>query len=214
MIMDTNYIPLLLPLDKPFEKLNKKEAKQYFDWFVSHIDDRAEYLREKVSEGLSISPSTVQYSIDSFIPVWQWFMKSAIIQTTSKLRLIQLRNELKKQHEPKEFIDDMVRANSKELSLISLYMLRDIGMFVGKVFIYNYPVLKWGYHTNTKQDSFANIPQVFGFINTSYNPPFEMQFDPIHYAEMSASNLLDGTASSSDLYNDCLRWIKWIPNNK
>lgn len=29
-----NYIPLIIPVDKPFERLSKSEAKAYFDWFI------------------------------------------------------------------------------------------------------------------------------------------------------------------------------------
>ena len=32
-----NYIPLLIPIDKPFIKLTPEEAKEYFDWFIMHV---------------------------------------------------------------------------------------------------------------------------------------------------------------------------------
>ena len=213
MDVQHDYVPLLLPIDKPFEKLNKDEAKQYFDWFILHVDERSEYVRKNVTEFFHLSLDTIDFSMKSIILIWRWFLQAAEIQPTPKSRLNQLRNELKTRHEPIEFISDIIKKNNKELSLISLYIIRDIGMYTGKVLLQNYPVLRWGYHTDTKKDSFANIPQIFGFVNYSYNPPFEMQFDPIHYAEMAAANLLDGSASENDLYDYCMRWEKWIPNN-
>ncbi len=209
-----NYEPLPLPIDKPFEKLSKQEAKRYFDWFISHVDERSDYVRSNVAEFLDLSLNALDFSMESIIPVWKWFLQAAEIQPTPKLRLNQLRNALVARHKPEQFIDYIVEANNKELSLLSLYMIRDIGMYTGKSFLMNYPVLKWGYHTDTKKDSFANIPQIFGFVNYSYNPPFEMQFDPIHYAEMAAGNLLVGSATENDLYDFCMRWVKWVPNNK
>ena len=71
--------------------------------------------------------------------------------------------------------------------------------------------LRWDYHTNIKKDSCANMPQIFGFFHTDYIPPFEMQFDPIHFTEMQAHNLLYGTQNEEDLYNIYKRWEKWIP---
>ena len=48
------YVPLIISVDKPFEELSKTEAKAYFDWFISHVDERSEYIRQKVSEGLNM----------------------------------------------------------------------------------------------------------------------------------------------------------------
>lgn len=44
-------------------------------------------------------------------------------------------------------------------------------MYIGKMFVTNHSTLRWDYHTDKKKDSFANIPQVFGFVNTAYYPP-------------------------------------------
>ena len=79
------------------------------------------------------------------------------------------------------------------------------------MFVTNFSALRWDYHTDIKRDSFANMPQIFGFINTSYIPPFEEQFEPIHYTEMQASNIFDNTQNEEDLYNLCLLWTQWIP---
>ena len=42
------YIPLIIPVDKPFEELSKAEAKAYFDWFISHVDERSVKCYNKV----------------------------------------------------------------------------------------------------------------------------------------------------------------------
>lgn len=51
-------------------------------------------------------------------------------------------------------------------------------------------------------------------MNTAYYPPFEEQFEPIHYTEMQASNLFDNSQNENDLYNMCLNWAKRIPIQK
>lgn len=60
------YIPLIIPLDKPFEQLSKTEAKAYFDWFISHVDERSEYIRKKISEGLNMSIESLDFSMELF----------------------------------------------------------------------------------------------------------------------------------------------------
>lgn len=205
------YKPLIIPIDKPFEELNKAEAKAYFDWFISHVDERSEYIRQKVSEGLNIPIEVLDFSIESLIIIWRWFLKIVELEKTPRSVLNEIRRELEANGEPKEFIEDIVREHSVELSVFSRYVIRDIGMYVGKMFVTNFQTLRWDYHTDTKKDSFANMPQIFGFVDTTYNPPFEEQFEPIHYTEMQASNLFDNSQNEKDLYNICMRWVQSIP---
>lgn len=205
------YIPLLIPINKPFEKLSKTEAKTYFDWFISHVDERSEYIRQKVSEGLNMPIGALDFSIESLIFIWRWFLKIAELKRTPKAVLKDIRKELKANGEPKEIIEDIVREHSVELSVFSRYVIRDIGMYVGKMFVTNFQTLRWDYHTDTKKDSFANMPQIFGFVNLNYNPPFEEQFEPILRIEMEASNLFDNSQNENDLYNMCMRWVQSIP---
>ena len=209
-----NYIPLIIPIDKPFEQLNKTEAKLYFDWFISHVDERSEYIRERVSKGLNIPIESLDYSMESLILIWRWFLKIVELKKTPKTVLNEIRRELKANGEPKEFIKDMIREHSVELSVFSRYVIRDIGMYVGKIFVTKFDTLRWDYHTDIKKDSFANMPQIFGFVNTNYDPPFEEQFEPIHYTEMQASNLLDHSQNENDLYNMCMHWVQWVPKCK
>lgn len=206
-----NYIPLIMPIDKPFEEFSKTEAREYFNWFISHVDERSEYIKKKVSNGLNMPMDSLDFSAESLIYIWRWFLKIAELKKVPKSVLNSIRKELKANGEPKEFIKDMLRENSVELSIFSRYVIRDIAMYVGKMFITNFHVLRWDYHTNTKRDSFANMPQIFGFVDSNYNPPFEPQFEPIHFIEMEASNLLDHTQNEEDLYNMYMRWVQWIP---
>ena len=206
-----NYEPLIIPINKPFSELSSREAKEYFDWFVGNVDGRSEYIRGKVSFGLDISLDLLDYSADSLIYIWRWFLKIAECNKTPKSVIDRMRKELLAQGEGIEFVDSVVSENSMELSVFSRYVIRDIGMYVGKMFVTNYNTLWWDYHTDTEKDMFANIPQVFGFINTAYTPPFKERFDPIHYTEMQASKILYNTQQESDLRDMYLLWAKCVP---
>lgn len=206
-----NYIPLLIPIDKPFIKLTPEEAKEYFDWFIMHVDERSEYLKQKVAENLRLDTNKIDFSLDSLIYIWRWFLSVAELNKTPKVILDKIKDLLNKNGKPKEFIEDMLQENKMELSVFSHYVIRDIGMYVGKMFVTNFQSLRWDYHTDIEKDSFANMPQIFGFIDNTYTPPFEEQFEPIHYTEMQASNLFDNTANEKDLYNMCIQWTRRIP---
>ena len=68
------YMPLVIPLSKPLEDLTPQEAKAYFEWYVSHVDERAEYVRQKVIRKLKIRDEAMDYSMESMIPLWKWFL--------------------------------------------------------------------------------------------------------------------------------------------
>ena len=207
-----NYNPLIIPINKPFSRLNEEDAKEYFDWFISHVDERSDYLSKKVSESLNLPIELLDFSMESLIYIWRWFLKVAEINKTPKYILHNIRKELKACGHTKEFIKDTIRQHSLELNVFSRYVIRDIGMYVGKMFVTNFPALRWDYHTDTNKDSFANIPQIFGFVDTEYSPPFEPQFEPIYFTEMQASKLFDKSCSEKDLYDLCMLWTKWIPD--
>ena len=57
--------------------MTKKEADAYSEWFLSKIDERSEYLREIVSEGLRIDIKQLDFTLDSTLLIWKWFLKEA-----------------------------------------------------------------------------------------------------------------------------------------
>ena len=207
-----NYVPLIIPIDKPFEKLSNQEAQEYFDWFISHVDERALYLRHKVAKSLQIKLESLDFSLESLTLIWKWFLQVAELSKTPKKVLDEMEKSLKG-HE-QSFIDDMINESKEELSAFTKYVIRDISMYVGKMFTKNHIAVTWGYHIDIEKDSFANMPQLVGFVDTKYNPPFEMEFEPIFMTEGQAANLFNHTQNENDLYNICKKWIQWIPKNE
>ena len=207
-----NYIPLVPPIDKPYIDMNKKEAQAYFDWYIAHIDERADYLREKVAEGLSLPIDSLDFSLESLKPIWRWFLSVAEITKTPKRELKLFKKALKDY--PQSFIDAIADESSGRLSLFTKFVLRDIGMYAGKMFTTNYPALKWTFKTTPKNYISVNEPLLVGFIddNPTYPKPFHPDFEPIASAECCALNILDHTQHEDDFYNVCFRFTKWIPN--
>ena len=131
----TEYKPLIIQADKPFQEMTKKEADAYSEWFLSKIDERSDYLREIVSEGLHIDIKQLDFTLDSTLLIWKWFLKEAKLAKTPQSELNKIREGLRGM--PQSFIDHMVEMARVELSIRTEYILRDIGMYLGKMFISN-----------------------------------------------------------------------------
>jgi len=207
-----NYIPLPIPLNKPFSELSKKEADEYYNWFLTHIDERTDYLREKVSTSLNISIVCLDFSLESLKLIWKWFLQVAEISKVPKSVLKEIKKSLRGQ--PQSLVDHMVEQQKEGLSVFTEYVLRDIGMYLAKMFIANYPCLYWTVINNPKSYISVNEPIIMGFIDDdpSYPKPFRPDLEPISLARNPAMNLFDNTQQENDLYDWALKWIQWIPN--
>ena len=206
-----NYKPLVIPLTKSFVNLSKQESQEYFDWFISHIDQRSDYLRLQISKDLDVSIETLNFSLDSLVPIWRWFLQIAEIAKTSPKDLKDLEESLARQ--PQSFIRQIVEQSKDKLSVFTEYVLRDIGMYLAKMFITNYPILQWTIKRTPKTYVHVNVPLIVGFVdnNPSYPKPFHPDLEPIDLARTPAMNLFSETQQDDDLYNVCNRWIQWIP---
>ena len=198
------YEPLIIPLNKPFEDLTNKEAKDYFDWYMDHIDERSEYLRNKVSASLSISIDQLDYSLNSLIPVWKWFLGVAEIKNSFFLA-----NKIQNRALKKLFYKE----GESPFSVFTQYVLRDIAMYISKVFTHNYSKVTPTFKTSPKNYVYVNEPLLIGFIddNPEYPKPFHPDLNPQSLVEICALSILDNTQHENDLLNDCLRWVNWIP---
>lgn len=206
-----NYVPLIPPIQKSFVDFTKDEAQEYFKWFLDHIDERCDYLILKISGEMNFSNEKIDYSVESLKTVWKWFLMNAeIIKRHNKIRN-SFFNEQKKHTDT--FINAVLDEGDCELSVFTHYMIRDIGMYLGKVLKSNYPILEWTFKTKPKNYISVNEPLLIGFVddNPSYPKPFYPDLEPIAFVRGCAINLLDGSYHEDDLFNVCMKWIKWIP---
>lgn len=208
-----NYSPLVPPIEKTYSEFTKKEADRYFDWFLSNVDERADYLVKKVSEGINIPIEKLNFTLESLIPIWKWFLSVAEIAKTSDEDLKMIEASLKGM--PAPCVNHMIKSFEKKLSLFSEYVLRDIAMYVSKMFISNYPCLKWRVKYTPKRYIYVNQPIIVGFIddNPDYPKPYFPDLEPIDLVRLAALRLINGrTVSENDLYDSCKEWVGWVPN--
>lgn len=195
------YDLLIPPLKKPFEEFSKEEAQNYFDWYIGKIPERINYLRTYSGLQLDLSP-------ESLITIWAWFLKNAKIEKAPKIRLYELKRQLKRV--PADIANTVITENTHQLSLQAEYMVRDIAMYFGEVCVVNNEPIYWGYHTDTKKDSFANRPILRGFLDKDFSPPYKAEFDAEFWVRCAASSLLDGDISENELKVLYDKWQRMV----
>ena len=198
-----HYDILIPPINKPFEKFNSSEAESYFKWHMSQLDNRIKYLQDYAGIALN-------YSVDSLIDIWGWFLKNAEIEKTPKIKMNEIKRQLKGQ--PKEISEAVLKEQSEQFSLETEYILRDIAMYFGEVYVKNNSSISWGYHTDVKADSFANMPLLVGFEDREFDPPFKAIFEPLHMLHVQACNIFDNNQSDKDLLNLYKTWQRMVFN--
>ena len=149
-------------------------------------------------------------SVDSLIDIWGWFLKNAETEKTPIIKINEIKRQLKGQ--PKEIAEAVLKEQSEQFSLETEYILRDIAMYFGEVYVKNNSSISWGYHTDVKADSFANMPLLVGFEDREFDPPFKAIFEPLHMLHVQACNIFDNSQSDKDLLNLYKTWQRMVFN--
>ena len=185
------------PVDKPIQRLSQAEARQHFEWYMGKLDERTAYLR-------SVTNLKLDHSPDSLVPLWAWFLKHAQIEDTPAEVLTDLKNQL--QIAGNLLIDVILDEHKTRFTLETEYMMWDIAMYLGQVFVKNHPSIFWGVYTGPKGDAFINCPVLMGFPNEIDPEKKGMPFPPLHMVQVQASRILRQSAGKRDLFRIYQIW--------
>jgi hypothetical protein len=199
---DIEYKLLVSPFGLNHSSLTPKQAREHFEWFISKIPERVEYLTNRCAKDLNITVGELNLSPCSLTLIWKWFLMTARTEKTPENAIIEMENNFG--HLGESFI------NREQFTVATQFILRDIGMYLGEVFTKNCTGITWNYYTAPKRDIFVNQPQLFGFIDASCIPPFKLTFQPIHMVEVQATNVFDKTQQESDLHDLFTKWSKFV----
>jgi len=139
----------------PFEEMNKKQVKQYFEWFMSTLDERCNRLQNYIN--LTGGNVVLDKSPESLVGLWEWFEPR--METTPKTDK-ELEAELKgciprlRYH---------VLENVDKLSPGTVTIAWDIAAYFGEVVRNNYTQIYWGYCSTPKKLNGVNRPRLLGF---------------------------------------------------
>lgn len=190
---DIRYDLLVPPLGFDFQGMTSKQAQSNFDWFISKIPERTDYLTTRCSEDLKISRTCLDYTAESLTLIWKWFLQTARVEKPPKEELEKMKVTAK------IFGESFI--NYEQFSVATKYIIRDIGMYTGQCFVLNYPILHWDFRTKPKNSIMVNKPLIAGFSTTYKGRTGELLFEPMQMVEVQAAKIFDKTQDDSDLCN-------------
>ena len=201
---DVQYDLLVPPLGLDFYNMTPKQAKENFEWFISKIPERMEYFRNRCTSDLNIRKESLDYSADSLILIWRWFLKTARMEKTP--------NEIldKMKQGAKVFGESFI--NWEQFTVATQFIMRDIGMYIGQSYVLNYPRLYWHYYTKPKNEVNAKQPVVAGFYFKDQFTEGEVNVNPMSFVDGAASRFYSKTQNENDIYDSYMQSVKWIPN--
>lgn len=177
---------------KPFEEMNKKEAKQYFEWYISQIPQRMAILKQ-VSNGQILLDS----SKESLIPLFTWFLSIVTIDQLSEEEIEARLNDLR-QYPDFAFEDakEQLLANPVELKKEDYDLARDIAIYYGETLIKNYPQVHWTYLTKPKSHIYLNEPILdvtddIGFLKRNPNHLLRVLIEYIKENDIKTTTLYE-----------------------
>lgn len=176
-----------------FRELNKKQAEEYFQWYVGQISVRMEMLNNYLKEeGEKIN---LDYSPGSLIPLWEWYETKIVIEEKTPE---DYQRELDRYP---EWMREWV--SNTEISIETHMFGKDIAIYFAEVIRKNSAdKIYWSYYSKPKNRMSVNRPVLLGFRA-------EMDLDP----ELIISNC---TLQSSEehngrrLFNLYKVWIDYI----
>lgn len=203
-LRDVPYDLLVPPEGCNYRAMTPAQAKRSFAWFLEHIPERMQYMRARCAKDLKIPEERLDYSSESLVFVWRWFIKTARIEKT-----------------PQEEVERMEKAavifgesyvNRTQFTVATQYILRDVAMYLGQCYVRNYKVLTWSYRTKPKSDVYLNQPLVSGFQSVYEGKCKPLSFPPLHMARVQAAKIFKSTQSSYDLHDIFEYWCQYIPD--
>lgn len=201
---DVPYDLAVPPFGLDYYHMTAAQAKENYRWFLSVIPDRMAYLRDRCASDLKIPAEELDYSAASLVPVWKWFLRTARIEKTPK-------EELEKMVEgAKTFGESWI--NRERFSVVTTFIMRDIGIYVGESFVRNYPQLQWVYNDKPRNYVNGRQPVIAGFYFKDETTEGPMVVNPMELVNGAGAEFFVGTPKETDVFDYYTEKTRWIPD--
>ena len=140
-----------------FEDMKKKQAEQYFVWYIDTIEQRIQNLEKYIN--LTGTRMVLDKTPNSLIELWDWFSNHIEVCTKDEQELM-----LESAMRP-DWIKAHIMSDRRKLSLNTIMIAVDISAYFGEVFIKNNPNIYWGYLSKPKKLHGVNRPRLLGFAD-------------------------------------------------
>lgn len=191
------YPKFIIPFEFiPYEIMNKREADNFFQWFLesqqSRIRTLIEYCRGSegfIVEKLDFTPESLNY-------LWNWFVPRIELVKKSREELQEEHNEIP------EWLKSEVIVNEAKFGGETETIIIDIGIYFGNVFLQQFSQLKWGVIYKPRNFADVNRPVIIGFNK-------DVVLNPVRVVNTCTNKVVKGTGNSNliDLYNV---WVKYL----
>jgi len=178
---------------KSFYELSKKEAMDYFRWFLGEIPNRIRILNEYFEETSGLPKELLDYTPESLNVIWNWF--------SPKIRIVPRTEE--EIEEQKALVPPGTDIDPYKPSNETLAIAFDIGIYFGETFRRNNNGIEWGVVTKPKSLFYVNRPVLRGFKSNKL-------MDPIHLMHTLTLREINEKKEESPLYDLYEVWKRYI----
>ena len=177
-----------------FEDMKKKQAEQYFVWYIDTIEQRIQNLEKYIN--LTGTRMVLDKTPNSLIELWDWFSNHIEVCTKDERELM-----LELTMRP-DWIKAHIMSDRRKLSLNTIMIAVDISAYFGEVFIKNNPNIYWGYLSKPKKLHGVNRPRLLGFAG-------DMSVYPYGRVEMCIWKTIETVDNMHlfNMYQVCLKMI-------
>lgn len=177
-----------------FEDMKKKQAEQYFVWYIDTIEQRIQNLEKYIN--LTGTRMVLDKTPNSLIELWDWFSNHIEVCTKDEQELM-----LESAMRP-DWIKAHIMSDRRKLSLNTIMIAVDISAYFGEVFIKNNPNIYWGYLSKPKKLHGVNRPRLLGFAG-------DMSVYPYGRVEMCIWKTIETVDNMHlfNMYQVCLKMI-------
>lgn len=139
----------------PFEDMKKKQAEQYFQWYISEIKNRIVQLNQFIKH--ETNNILLDKTPEALIDLWEWFENHIEFKEKTE-------EEIKKElNGQPEWFRDILLKNTKILTILTMALAEDIAIYFSETMIFNHPEVQWGYRMKPKKLDGVNQPILLGF---------------------------------------------------
>lgn len=189
------YEPMVSPFNyDDFTTLKKKQAEEYFQWYIGEISHRLEIFAKYLeSEGENI---LLDFSEQSLIPLWEWYEKQITLVKKTEEEI-----EDEKSRFPWWVAETL---STEKISSETLKYVMDIAIYFAEVVRRQAgEKIYWGYFTKPKSRMSVNTPVLLGFVAG-------MDLDP-RLIVMTCTSKSSKERDKERLYKSYKVWMKKIP---
>ena len=192
-----------------FSLFRPKQAEEFNKRFVDELKYRLDHFRKRCAADMKVSIDALNYSHESLLIVWQWFIKNVSLQRVTGTELKKCKQSAALGGNPicKEFTEDSKRR------------MFDIAAYWGECFIKLDSSLFWSYHSEPRNNLFLYQPDI-RWIHEHYTMSIRGEirvvdrdtlFPPIHMVSVQANNVFSKDVSQHDLYDVHKIWMEKLP---